>query len=82
MTFASHQDASTNSQIETNTRELPMTTRRKTATKQVAAKAKKLALNKETLKDLTANEKANGARGGARVPQNCTYAYSGCDGGE
>ena len=65
-----------------------MTTRKKKTERKGPAKAKKLALNKETLKDLTANKTANNVRGGARGgPVKCTYnntgcASAGCEGGE
>ena len=62
-----------------------MTTRKKKTESKGPAKTEKLALNKETIKDLTANEKADNVRGGR--PFRCTYNYSGCqsvgcDGGE
>ena len=55
-----------------------MTDIKKTAKTKGATKAKKLALNKETIKDLTvAKSKIENVRGGARC---CTKAASGCIG--
>ena len=54
-----------------------MTTRRKKAERKGSAKAKKLALNKETLKDLTlASEKGHNVRGGNK--RECSLDATGC----
>ena len=57
-----------------------MTDSKKTAKGKDSSKSKKLRLNKETLKDLTARAKADNVRGGRPVPDDgkCTYVNTGC----
>ena len=57
-----------------------MTTKNKRANK-VPTAAKKLALNKEMLKDLTPDANSDNVRGGARRAENCTVGNTGCTGG-
>ena len=63
-----------------------MTTRKKKRESKGPSKTEKLALNKETLKDLTPDAKANNVRGGRRPPPEdgkCTWQNTGCtDAGE
>jgi hypothetical protein len=54
-----------------------MTTTSKTATSNDKPKLKKLALKKETLRDLS-GDKTGAVRGGARNQSQCSYDYSGC----
>ena len=54
-----------------------MTTKNKRANK-VPTAAKKLALNKEMLKDLTPDANSDNVRGGVPRPTKCTNADTGC----